>query len=87
MVEFKASATIVKVETIENTTFFIGKIQTFDRFATNKPITLNITIESRFCKANKKTVILFKFSPKEFKHKVWEITLKAANLYANICDE
>ena len=87
MVEFKASATIVKVETIENTTFFIGKIQTFDRFAPNKPITLNITIESRFCEANKKTVILFKFFPQEFKHKVWEITLKDANLYANICDE
>jgi hypothetical protein len=68
----KANATIIKTKRKRSTTYFEGKVNTFDRFATNKRFTLNVKIESTFCKKEKTTIILFKFSPKEFDHEVWE---------------
>jgi hypothetical protein len=62
--------------------FFKGYVKIFDRFATNKMTTLNVLIESYYCK--KKTVILFKFSPKELKHKTWEM-LEKIKLHKNVC--
>lgn len=81
----KATATILKVDKKASTTFFKGSVKTFDRFATNKKITLNVLIESTYCKESQKTVLLFKFSPKEFTHKTWEI-LKRIELTNNICN-
>jgi hypothetical protein len=57
-------------------------VKIFDRFATNKMTTPNVLIESYYCK--KKTVILFKFSPKELKHKTWEM-LEKIKLHKNVC--
>ena len=68
----KATATITKTKRKKSTTFFEGKVATYDRFATNKRFTLNVKIESNYCKKSKKTVILFTFSPKEFTHEVWK---------------
>jgi len=79
------SAKITKTKRKKSTTFFKGSIKIFDRFATNKQITLNVLIESHYCKKKEKTVILFKFSPKEFDHKVWK-TLEKIKLQTNICN-
>ncbi|QTD36255.1 hypothetical protein JL193_08750 [Polaribacter batillariae] len=81
----KASATIQKINKKNITTFFQGKVITYDRFATNKRLVLNVKIESHFCKKTQKTVILFKFSPKEFKHKVWH-TLDKIELINGFCE-
>ena len=78
----KATASISKTNKKKSTTFFEGKVNTYDRFATNKRFTLNVKIESNYCKKEKKTVILFKFSPKEFTHEVWE-TLNRIELLEN----
>ncbi|QXP72549.1 hypothetical protein H0I31_02275 [Tenacibaculum sp. AHE15PA] len=78
-----ASAKITSIKKTKSTTFFKGYINTFDRFATNKLITLNVLIESNYCKKEKKTVILFKFSPKEFNHKVWK-TLNEIKLHTSV---
>ena len=78
----KATASISKTNKKKSTTFFEGKVNTYDRFATNKRFTLNVKIESNYCKKEKKTVILFKFSPKEFTHEVWE-TLNRIELFEN----
>ena len=82
----KASAKVTKTKRKNSTTFFKGYVKTYDRFATNNLITLNVLIESRYCKKEKKTVILFKFSPKGFKHKVWK-TLNEIELYSSVCHE
>jgi hypothetical protein len=82
----KASATITEIKTKNSTTFFEGKIATYDRFATNKRFTLNVKIKSHFCKNLKKTVLLFTFSPKECTHEVWE-TLNNINLVDGVCGE
>lgn len=81
----KATATILKINKKESTSFFKGKVKTFDRFATNKKITLSVLIESTYCKEKQKTVILFKFSPKDFTHQTWEM-LKRIELVNNFCD-
>jgi hypothetical protein len=79
------SATVTKVRQKNSTTFFTGKVNIFDRFATNKSITLNVLIESHYCKTKKITILLFKFSPKGFKHKTWEM-LEKMKLLSNVCD-
>ncbi|QOD59867.1 hypothetical protein H9I45_10955 [Polaribacter haliotis] len=83
-IEQKATATIQRINKKKSTTFFEGKVDTYDHFATNKRIVLNVKIESNYCKKTQKTVILFKFSPKEFKHKVWE-TLNDIELVNKFC--
>ena len=80
----KASATITEIKTKKLTTYFEGKVNTFDRFATNKRFVLNVKIESHFCKKKQKTVLLFTFSPKEFTHKVW-LTLNKIELEKGFC--
>lgn len=79
------SATVTKVRQKKFTTFFSGKVNIFDRFATNKQITLNVKIESYYCIKKKRTILLFKFSPKGFKHKTWEM-LKKVKLHNDLCD-
>ena len=81
----KATATINKMKRKKSTTFFKGAVDTYDHFATNKRIVLIVLIESHYCKKGKKTVLLFKFSPKGLKHIVWE-TLKNIRLNENYCE-
>ena len=78
-------AKVNKIKKVGNATFFKGSVKVFDRFATNKQITLNVKIESHYCKKEKRTLLLFKFSPKEFKHKTWEM-LERVKLLFNGCD-
>ena len=78
------TATITEIKTENSTTYFEGKVDTFDRFATNKRLVLKVKIESNFCKETQKTVLLFKFSPKEFTHEVWE-TLNKIELEKGFC--
>jgi len=79
------SASVSKIERKNSITFFTGKVKIFDRFATNKQITLNVKIESHYCIYQKRTVILFKFSPKEFENKTWEM-LEKVKLHLDVCD-
>jgi hypothetical protein len=80
-----SSAKVIKTKKEKATTFFKGSVKIFDRFATNKMITLNVLIESYYCKKEERTVLFFKFSPKEFTHKTWE-TLKKVKLLKTVCD-
>ncbi|MFY0630765.1 MAG: hypothetical protein JXR05_10320 [Flavobacteriaceae bacterium] len=79
------SAKVIKIKKEKTTTFFKGEVNIHDRFATNKRLTLNVRIKSHYCKKKKKTLLLFKFSPKEFTHNVWN-TLNEIELYSHLCD-
>ena len=79
-----STSTVRKTKQNKSSAFYNGKINIYDRFATKKMITLNVLIESYYCKNKKETNILFKFSPKEFKHKTWEM-LEKVKLYSSIC--
>jgi hypothetical protein len=80
----KATAIITKIKRKGEIIFFEGKVDTYDHFATNKRFILNVKIDSHFCKKEQKTVLLFKFSPKEFTHEVWE-TLNKIELEKEVC--
>ena len=79
-----ASAEVTQIKSENSITYFKGAVNTYDRFATNDLIILNVFIESHYCKATKKTVLLFKFSPKTFEHKVWN-TLNDIKLLSLVC--
>ncbi|WP_442264674.1 hypothetical protein ACSIGC_09955 [Tenacibaculum sp. ZS6-P6] len=83
--KYKASAKIQKNKIIGETTIYIGEINTYDRFATNTTLKLNVIVESNYCKKNKKNFLLFKFSPKDYNHKTW-IILKSINLVKGLCN-
>lgn len=68
----ETSVQISKKTNTDNTNQYSGAVKTVDNFFTKKPMTLNVLAEQIYCKEKKKAIILFKFSPKEFGHKVWK---------------
>tara|TARA_R110001632_G_scaffold130556_2_gene244653 strand:+ start:3231 stop:3812 length:582 start_codon:yes stop_codon:yes gene_type:complete len=76
------AAKVTKTKKEKAVTFFKGTVKIFDRFATNKMMTLNVLIESNYCKKKERTILLFKFSPKKLTHKVWK-TLNDIELYSH----
>lgn len=80
-----STANINKTTKEGNIVHFNGTVKIFDRFATNKMIILNVKTESHYCKKEKRTVLLFKFSPKDFKHKTWEM-LEKVQLHSIRCN-
>lgn len=80
----KSNAIIKRIKKRKSISFYEGKATIFDRFATNVKLILNVKIESYFCKQTHKTVLLFKFSPKEFQHKTWQM-LNKIKLIKPIC--
>ncbi|MEP0263045.1 hypothetical protein [Dokdonia sp.] len=83
---YKAIALFTEIESDETTSFFKGKVKTYDRFTTKKPITLYVLVESHYCKKEEKSIILFRFSPKDFTHDVWK-TLETVKLKEPICND
>jgi hypothetical protein len=71
------------MEKVGDVTRFSGTIKIHDAFATKKIMTLNVLIENHYCE--QKSIILFKFSPKEFGNDIWEV-LKKINLRDAVCE-
>ncbi|CAM1369069.1 hypothetical protein [Tenacibaculum xiamenense] len=51
----------------------IGKMRLFDGFHTGKMIDLNITVNQYFLQEDGKSILVFRISPKNFKHPIWEL--------------
>lgn len=64
---------------------FIGKATIYDTFITRKPLVLNFDIEQTFCENTGKSIIVFRLSPKEFNHTVWN-SLNEIQVLKNNCD-
>ncbi|MFT5386316.1 MAG: CubicO group peptidase (beta-lactamase class C family), partial [Saprospiraceae bacterium] len=43
-----------------------------DAFFTKEPMTLNVSVEKIYCAQKKKSILLFRFSPREFEDDVWQ---------------
>ena len=80
-----STAQLLKKDDENDTSIYIGKVETFDAFFTKEPMILNVKAESFYCEKNKKTIILFRFSPQEFESVVWN-KLEEARVSANICE-
>jgi CubicO group peptidase (beta-lactamase class C family) len=68
----ETSVQISQKTTMDHRTQFTGVVKTIDNFFTKKPMALQVMVDRIYCKAKKKNIILFKFSPKEFGHQVWK---------------
>lgn len=75
----------VKQETSDKSDISIGRMRLFDGFHTGKIIVINIISQQFFCKSTGKTIIVFRISPQDFEHLVWE-NLKSVTIKPNICD-
>ena len=80
----KTKAHFIEKEQKNEMTTFTGTLETYDAFTTKKMITLHVTIESYYCKKTKTYLPLCRFSPKDFKHKAWEM-LNGVTLRDDIC--
>lgn len=81
----KTKAFFLEKETKKEITTFTGTVETYDAFTTKKRITLNVRIESYYCKETNTFIPLFRLSPRNFNHKAWKM-LKQAKLSSNICN-
>ncbi len=81
----KTSAIFHEKEKIGNNASFVGVVHIYDAFKTKKTITLNVSVEKNFCEQKNKSIILFRFSPKEFGDDIWQ-KLNKVKLRANMCD-
>lgn len=80
----KTNAIFIKTEASDGDSRYIGKIKTFDTRITKKPLMLHVTAQQRYCPQTKKTLILFKFSPKFFESNVWS-KLEEVKLHDDGC--
>ncbi len=76
---------ISRKESSTNKSSYKGKVIFFDNLRTKENVSLNVRVEKQYCKKTNKSIIVFRFSPKEFNHKVWN-TLEGVILRANACD-
>jgi tetratricopeptide (TPR) repeat protein len=70
----------------KDSVYITGELTIFDAFATNKPLKLNARIFSNYCEQTEKLILLFQFSPQEFKHPVWD-KLRTVKVRESVCEE
>lgn len=79
-------ALFIEKEPSNNGNNYIGKLKTFDALVTKTNMTLNVTSQCYYCEHNKKTVVVFRFSPQEFGTVIWN-KLEKVSLRTDFCDE
>ena len=79
------TALFLPKENTGKTRQFVGKVRVFNAFHTKKMMTLNVQTEVFYCADKKTSVILYRFSPKEFGSAVWE-KISAVKFRAGVCD-
>ncbi|MCE7995579.1 MAG: hypothetical protein HEP71_26610 [Roseivirga sp.] len=83
----KASTSlVVRTGDATGTTHYAGKIKTFDTRFTQKPMTLHVIADQYFCQKERKTFVLFRFSPKGFDAEIWS-RLKILELQKHLCPQ
>jgi len=65
-------ALFLKDKNVNEHSIYKGKVNFYDAFFTKKTFTLNILVEQGYCKEKNKYDVLFKFSPKDLNHPIWE---------------
>jgi len=63
--------------TKQNIGKYSGNVAVYDAFRSKKSITLNVLVEHHYCEQKKKTIVIFRFSPKSFDHTIWDMLMEA----------
>lgn len=79
------NALLLKTDDVTDFRKYRGKVKTFDAFFSKKTMTLNVLVEVRYCGQRKKSVVLFRFSPRGFEHEIWH-KLNAVTLRSPECE-
>lgn len=61
-----------------NDSVYAGKIITYDAFTTKKEVRLNTIVNTSYCNAQQKHLVLFKVSPQTHEHSIWKRMEKVA---------
>ncbi|MCK0110169.1 hypothetical protein MWU58_12750 [Flavobacteriaceae bacterium S0825] len=77
----KTNAVFIK----KGNTQYVGKVKTIDTRYTKLPMTLNVLVEYYYCEIQKKTIMVFRYSPKPFDNAVW-YKLNEVKLRADACE-
>ncbi|WP_432410698.1 hypothetical protein [Rasiella sp. SM2506] len=78
------NALFIKSQESENTSYFTGKIRLYEGRYTKEMMILHVLATQYYCKTEKKTVVVFRFSPKEFGNPIWDV-MNAIPLVAAAC--
>jgi hypothetical protein len=79
-----ATALLVENTRTEDLITYTGKVRTFDRFRSNEMMTLQLLMEQYYCEKEKRTIMVFRFSPKGLDHSIWEL-LNSVPLIKDAC--
>lgn len=66
------TAVFMKREALDSISGFRGKVATYDIRYTNKPLNFNVIVEVHSFEKEKKTIILFRLSPKGLDDAIWD---------------
>ncbi|WP_271856006.1 hypothetical protein [Patiriisocius marinus] len=80
-----SSALIIQTTKNNNNSKYIGKVRLYDRFKTKQMLRLNLTVEQKLCPQQKKSILIFRFSPKSLEHDIWK-QLNTLILRDTICN-
>ncbi|AXG68861.1 hypothetical protein KORDIASMS9_01078 [Kordia sp. SMS9] len=80
----KTVALFLKKEVKPNYVSFVGKLQIYNSFHTKDIMVLNCTVAQFYCPKKQKSIVLFRFSPKELEHNIWN-ELNAVTLAKKPC--
>ncbi len=67
----KPMVLFVPVSTDGKKNTLVGKMKFFDGFHTGKLTTVNIKVETHFCKVKNRAVTVFRISPQKLDHEIW----------------
>lgn len=82
-VGLKIPSTVAKIDKITEDSFQ-GEVTVYDAFKSKKLLKLFLTVNQTFCEEDKRSLVIFRISPKEFDDDVW-ISLKKLGLHTDIC--
>jgi len=82
----KTIALFLKKENDAEVSEFIGKLQVYNSFHTKDIMILYCTVKQYYCKEKKKSMVLFRFSPKAFGQSIWQ-QLETVQLRKKPCED
>jgi len=82
--EFSGPEVTLAFSKTEKSKLLVGKMKIFDGFHTGKTIVINMLARQTYCNDEGKTIVVFRLSPKDYEHRIWE-ELKAITLLPGSC--
>lgn len=81
----KTVALFIKKENNIKVNEFVGKLQIYNAFHTKEVMQLHCTVKQYYCAEQQRSMVLFRFSPKDQKHPIWD-KLNRVKLAKQPCD-